>query len=285
MLKFASTAVYLLALNPLSVEGFSLVGSKQSLNSLIQSSPFLAPAITPRNNLVLNAADGSETGEEEFTEEASNELTDDEPDEASSGMEEEDEEVDEEVDEELEAVKKEIAELESKLKNKNRELDSIEKMGEQYTAGGYARKVAETEQYRKSKYAASADGKVIAKASVLQNFLPIVDELNSLTEKYDGDDFAKKYAALSWDFTNALKDMGVTEYSVAEGDASDARRVNAVEEEYSESIAKGCVIKALNTGYEIDGNVMRMADAVVSLGSETEDTEEEVNEAGEAENE
>jgi len=114
--------------------------------------------------------------------------------------------------------------------------------------------------------------------------LPIVDELNSLTEKYDGDDFAKKYAALSWDFTNALKDMGVTEYSVAEGDASDARRVNAVEEEYSESIAKGYVIKALNTGYEIDGNVMRMADAVVSLGSETEDAEE-VNEAGEAENE
>lgn len=247
--------------------------SNTRLNLSIQSVSVFAPSIMPRNNLVLNASDGFDTEADDAAEEVAAEVTDDEPEEAVE------EETEEEVDEELEAIKKEIAELENTLKNKNRELNSIEKMGEQYTKGGYARKVAEMEQFRKSRSAASADSKVTAKASVLQNFLPIVDELKTLTEKHEGDEFAKKYAALSWDFNNALKDMGVTEYSVAEGDTADSRRVNALEEEYSETLAKGCVIKALDTGYEIDGNVMRMAEAVVSLGSEAEEAEENPEEA------
>lgn len=192
---------------------------------------------------------------------------------------EEVEEVVEEVDEELEAIKKTIAELEGKLKNKNRELDSIEKMGEQYTQGGYARKVAEMEQFRKTRSAASADNKVVARAAVLQNFLPVVDELNVLTAKYGEDEFAAKYGALSWDFMGALKDLGVSEYATAEGDFADTRRVTAVEEEHSETIPAGCIISPLGNGFEIDGNIMRMAAAVVSLGPEGAQEEEEAAEA------
>lgn len=268
MLKFATLALNVLALNP-SVEGFS-VTSNTRLDLFIRSTPLnISPSYsTSRKYVVLSASEESETELDDSADEVSAEVAGDEEHEVVE------EEPESEVDEELEAIKKEISDLENTLKNKNRELNSIEKMGEQYTKGGYARKVAELEQFRKLRSAASADSKVTAKASVLQNFLPIVDELKILTEKYEGDEFAKKYAAISWDFNNALKDMGVTEYSVAEGDIADTSRVNAFEEEYSQSVAKGCVIRGLENGYEIDGNVMRMAAAVVSLGCETEETEE-----------
>mmetsp|Transcript_16851 Transcript_16851/g.25303 ORF Transcript_16851/g.25303 Transcript_16851/m.25303 type:complete len:290 (-) Transcript_16851:72-941(-) len=271
MMKFASVALSLLALSPASIQGFTVSNSNRlTLASVSQQSQvaFAAPSFS-RSKFVLNVADdkdaeSSEEGSdveaaaeaEEVTAEA--EVTEDEPKEEAD-----------EVDEE-EAIKKEIAELENTLRNKNRELDSIEKMGEQYTDGGYARKVAEMEQTKKSKTAASADNKLVAMASVLQNFLPVVDELKALTEKYEGDEFAKKYGALSSDFNSALKNMGVTEYVVAAGDAADASRVTAVEEVHSDDVAKGIVISAVNSGYEMDGNIMRMAEAVLSLGAEAE---------------
>lgn len=175
------------------------------------------------------------------------------------------------ADEEIEAIKKEIANLESQLKAKNRELDGIEKMAEQYTKGGYARKVAEMEQIKKTKTAASADNKVTARASVLKTFLPVVDELSVLTEKYKEDEFATKYSALSRDFNSALMDMGVAEYVIAEGDLVNASRVTVVREEHSDSVAKGCVIEALASGYELGDNVMRKAEVVASLGPKEEE--------------
>jgi len=282
MMKFASVALSLLALSPASIQGFTVSNSNRlTLASVSQQSQvaFAAPSFS-RSKFVLNVADdkdaeSSEEGSdveaeaeaEEVTAEA--EVTEDEPKEEAD-----------EVDEE-EAIKKEIAELENTLRNKNRELDSIEKMGEQYTDGGYARKVAEMEQTKKSKTAASADNKLVAMASVLQNFLPVVDELKALTEKYEGDEFAKKYGALSSDFNSALKNMGVTEYVVAAGDAADASRVTAVEEVHSDDVAKGIVISAVNSGYEMDGNIMRMAEAVLSLGAEAEPAAEVSEETAE----
>ena len=271
MVKFTSAAIFSLALNACLVEGFTVGGIGKRLNSNVQLQTAFSQSFVPRRNLVvLRADDGSETEADESPEEVTTEPID----EHSEDVSEEAENEEEEVEDELETLKREIAEMENTLKNKNRELDSIEKMGEQYTDGGYARKVAEMEEFRKSKSAASANTKMTVRASVLQKFLPILDELQTLVEKHEGDEFAKKYAALSWDFNNSLTGMGVTEYSVAEGDATDSRRVNSVEKEHSETVPKGCVIEAIDTGYEIDGNVMRMAAAVVSLGPEAEATDE-----------
>jgi molecular chaperone GrpE (heat shock protein) len=231
---------------------------------------FLEPSFS-RSNVVLNAADGAESNDE--AEEVAAEVTDDEPPIV------EEEEVKEEVG--IDAIKKETAELENTLKNKNRELDSIEKMADQYTELGYARKVAEMEEVKKSKAAASAGTKVVAKASVLQNFLPVVDEFKVLTAKYEEDEFAQKYSALSSNFNSALAEMGVAEYDVVEGDVVDIRRVTAVEEVHSADVAKGCVIKAVNSGYELDGNIMRMAEAAVSLGPEGEEEPAETEESAE----
>ena len=291
MFKFASAALLLL-----SVEGFTVTSSNRLASRVVQSPSTFAPSTSITNNFILNAADKAEAEGDETAEEVVAEVTDDEPKESEvvadaevepeadaeveAAVEEAAAEEEGEVDEaavELEAIKKEITDLEFKLKNKNRELDSIEKMGEQYTQGGYGRKVAEMEGNKKSRTAASGDKKMTARASVLENFLPVVDELKVLTDKYEGDVFAKKYAALSWDFNNALTDLGVAQYSAEEGDKADGRRVTAVESEHSDTVAKGCVIKALDTGYELEGNVMRLAGAVVSLGpaGESDETEAE----------
>lgn len=281
MMKFASVALSLLALSPASIQGFTVSTSNRlTLASVTQQSQmaFVTPSSFSRSKVLLNAADDKdaesvedEGAEAAAAEEVTAEVTEDEP---NAEADEPDNEVEAEVtaeveaDDTVEAIKKEVAELENTLRNKNRELDSIEKMGEQYTEGGYSRKVAEMEQVKKTKTAASKDNKLVAMASVLQNFLPVVDELKFLTEKYEGDEFAKKYGALSSDFNGALRNMGVTEYEVAVGDAADVGRVTAVEEVHSDDVAKGIVISVVNGGYEMDGNIMRMAAAVVSLGPE-----------------
>jgi len=277
MTKFSSVTLLLLALSPASVRGFTVSNNNRLAPISVSAQSqvvFLEPSFS-RSNVVLNAADGAESNDE--AEEVAAEVTDDEPPIV------EEEEAKEEVDEEvgIDAIKKETAELENTLKNKNRELDSIEKMADQYTELGYARKVAEMEEVKKSKAAASAGTKVVAKASVLQNFLPVVDEFKVLTAKYEEDEFAQKYSALSSNFNSALAEMGVAEYDVVEGDVVDIRRVTAVEEVHSADVAKGCVIKAVNSGYELDGNIMRMAEAAVSLGPEGEEEPAETEESAE----
>jgi len=63
---------------------------------------------------------------------------------------------------------------------------------------------------------------------------------------------------------------------VTEGEKIDVQRINAVTKEHSETVAKGCVITSVRVGYELEGNIMRMADAVVSLGSEADEKASEV---------
>lgn len=282
MTKFSSTTLLLLALSPASIAGFAASNNNNLAPTSVSQQfqvhapvAFLTPSFS-RSKFVLKAADADDAESDDSAEEVAAEapVTDDEP------KEEESEEVDD-----VEAIKKETAELENTLKNKNRELDSIEKMADQYTELGYARKVAEMEEVKKSKTKASAGTKNVAKASVLQNFLPVVDEFKVLTAKYEGDEFAQKYSALSSNFNSALTDMGVAEYDVAEGDVVDSRRVTAVEELHSDDVAKGCVIKAVNTGYEMDGNIMRMAGAAVSLGPEGGEAPEESEESAAADSE
>lgn len=168
--------------------------------------------------------------------------------------------------EEIAAIKAQIAELENTLKNKNRELNSLQNMADQYSEGGYARKVAEMESFRRNKRAASADNKTVAQAVVLTDFLPIMEELNALVAKHEGDEFAQKYRALSGDFNKALGDMGVEGFTINEGAAVDGVRCVAVEKEFSDTVPKDCVVRVSAFGYELEGNIMRPVNAVVSKG-------------------
>lgn len=285
-----------------SVQGFTTT-LRQNQHQIL-STPSFGLATTNSNSnshlnrLVLQAAasaEGSPT-EDEQVEQVEAELTDEEPkassdeeeaeegEESSSPSDEEEEEPEEtepEEDPEITALKESISSLESQLKQKNRELNTIERTAEEYTKGGYARKVAEMESFRRTKSAASTDNKLAARAIALQSFLPILDKLKSLAKEYEGDEFAKSYAALGWDFNNALVDLGVVEYTVKEGEVYDSRRVLAAEEVYSDTVPKGTVISPVEIGFELEGNVMKMASAVVSLGPEPVEEEEEEAEEGE----
>ena len=173
-------------------------------------------------------------------------------------------------DPEVTAIKEEIANLEAKIKSRRNDLASIIDSVETYSKAGYARKVAEMDQIRKMRGAASKSNESTAKAAILQDFLPVLDELKALDEKYAGDEFAQSYKALRWDLNNAMTALGMSEYTAEVGATADPTRFVAVEEQYSDDYAKGTVISPVAVGLELQGNVMRMAECVVSLGSEAD---------------
>jgi len=231
-----------------------------------------SPRIPNRQSFVLHAAEeGNDGGSKEEVQEIKEETEDSSAAAAEEAAKEEEEESDEEEEElELKSLKEQIMELESTLKQKNRDLSQMLGLADDYSKGGYSRKVAEMEGLRRLRKAVSKSNKLTARASILQAFLPILDKLKTLDDLYKEDEFQNNYAALSNDFSNTLKSLGVKEYTAKEGEKVSALRENFVKEQYSDVIPKGCVIASVGSGYELEENVMRMADVVISLGSEAE---------------
>lgn len=108
-------------------------------------------------------------------------------------------------------------------------------------------------------------------AGVLRDFLPVYDTLNALKEKYANDEFGSKYGGLSIGPTFAK--MGIKEFSISEGEALDLIRMNVVGSEYS-GAAKDTVIAQVAPGMDLEGNVIRAAQCITSLGSEEIGAEE-----------
>lgn len=260
MTRFNAIALTAFMASMVPSQAFVVPKSHHLESTFMLSSPTFYKPNSNAKKVILFAENNS-SGEEEV-ESVAAEVTEDEPKEA------EEEAAPTEEDEELAAIKKNIAELENTLKNKNRELNSLLNMADQYSEGGYARKVAEMESFRRNKRAASADNKTVAQAAVLTDFLPIMEELNGLVARYEGDEFAQKYRALSSDFNKALGDMGVEGFTINEGALVDGIRCIAVQEEFSDTVPKDCVIRVAAFGYELEGNIMRPVNAVVSKGPE-----------------
>ena len=117
-----------------------------------------------------------------------------------------------------------------------------------------------------------------ATASILTDFLPVLDKLFALREKYSDDEFGKQYDALPGAMKTAFVDLGVSEYSVAAAEKVDTSRVMVIDSQYSDSVPKDHVIEPLKGGLELQGNIVRMAECVASLGPEGTDEEEEEEE-------
>lgn len=187
------------------------------------------------------------------------------------------------LDPEMVALKESIASLESDLKAKRANLKNVKEMADKYTSTGYARQVALLENNKRMRGANVADGKTAARATVLQSFLPVLDELDAVGRKYEGNAFAKTFdAGLRGQFELSLGELGASEYIVEVGQQMEVGRVVAVEEELSEEFEKGTVIRPLKSGIELSGNVVRPAEVVGSLGSESAEPEEAGEDAGEA---
>lgn len=180
-------------------------------------------------------------------------------------------------------LKETISKLEATLKSKRSDLNNLKDMADKYSQSGYARQVAQVENNKRMRGANMADSKDAARATVLQSFLPVLDEMDVIAAKYEGNAFAGTLqSGLTSEFQNTLNEMGVAEYVVSSGDDVVMGRVVAIEEEYSDEFGKGTVITPLKSGLEIQGNIVRPAECVASLGSEAEAAAEEAAAAAEA---
>ena len=119
-----------------------------------------------------------------------------------------------------------------------------------------------------------SSNKFSATASVLSDFLPIYDTLLALKEVHGDDEFGKKYNALPGAIKTGFSAMGVTDYGVETGDDFDKGRMVAVESEVSDEFKKDTVIRPVKAGMELQGNVIRLAECVVSLGTEAASVDE-----------
>ena len=111
--------------------------------------------------------------------------------------------------------------------------------------------------------------KFTATAKVCAEFLPVLDRLEALKEVYGEDEFGQQYNAMSGAMRAALQALGVKEYGVSPGEAVDLGRVQVIESEFSEEFGKDTIIQPLSNGLELEGNTVRMATCVASLGSES----------------
>jgi molecular chaperone GrpE (heat shock protein) len=107
--------------------------------------------------------------------------------------------------------------------------------------------------------------------------MPAYDKLNSLNEKYDGDEFGSQYRELNLQSTFAK--LGVTDYNVTPGEKVNNFRMKVLESEISKDFAKDTVIREVSSGLELDGNVIRAASCVASLGSGEEEAGDSKGEA------
>jgi len=178
------------------------------------------------------------------------------------------------------ALKEEIAELEDALKSKRRQLRETQDTADRYTKTGYARKVAEMENMRRARSMLQSSDKSSASATILREFLPVIEQLESLKEKYADDEFGKQYGALPGALKGAFTSLGVTDYTVTMGEKIDLSRMVVVESEHCEDQPADTVLRPLKMGLELQGNIVQYAECVASLGPEkTEEAAEEAEEA------
>lgn len=195
------------------------------------------------------------------------ELTDNASEEEAEEAEAEEEP---EVDPEIQAMKDEIKELEKVLKSKRVILSKVEDKIDDFSKAGYMRKCAEMDNINRKRKEAFVDDKLISQASALQYFLPVLESVGTLELTYENNEFAKKYSAIGWDFRNVFKSMDCVDFSVTVGEPCVRSKMTVVREEYSDDIKKGAVIEQLKEGMELKGNIVKMAEVVVSLGSEAD---------------
>mmetsp|Transcript_85616 Transcript_85616/g.247112 ORF Transcript_85616/g.247112 Transcript_85616/m.247112 type:complete len:266 (+) Transcript_85616:100-897(+) len=194
---------------------------------------------------------------------------------SNEGKSEVDESAAPEEDPEVTALKEEISKLESELKSRRASLSLVIDQVEEYSKAGYARAVAEMENMRRVRSSMNSSSKSNALAGVLRDFLPVYDRMDSLKEKYISDEFGSKYAGLSIGPT--FTKMGVKEFSVQPGAPIDLIRMNVVATEYSEAL-KDTVIRQVAPGLELEGNVIRAAACISSMGTEGEPTSSQASE-------
>ena len=136
--------------------------------------------------------------------------------------------------------------------------------------------------YPKQQQMLASSNKYTATANTLAEFLPVIDTLDTLREKYGEDSFGKQYVAVTGAMKSDCKALGAEEYTVSVGDTINNSRVSVVDSQHSTEFAKVTVIEVLAPGFELNGNTIRAAKIIASLGAEEKDEGEASSEAADS---
>jgi molecular chaperone GrpE (heat shock protein) len=112
-----------------------------------------------------------------------------------------------------------------------------------------------------------SSNKYASTAAVLTEFLPVLDTLVDLRDRYGNDAFGQQYNALPGAVKTGFVNMGTTEYSATVGAAMDTSRMTVVETVHDNASPKDTVLQCVHPGLELQGNVIRPCLVVASLGA------------------
>jgi len=147
----------------------------------------------------------------------------------------------------------------------------------------HLRAVAEMENFRKRAIRDKEDARLGAKLSVLEDFLPVVDNFKmglQVAEAHEGGKvFAEGFAMVLTQIENMLKQHGVETLN-PKGEVFDPNFHESVAHVPSEEVEEGSVIEVTRIGYRLGERLLRAAVVVVSSGASDGNEAETAKEEG-----
>ncbi len=142
----------------------------------------------------------------------------------------------------------------------------------------FLRKAAEFENFRKRSEKDRTDAMILAKSSVLAEFLPVADAceraLRSLAEAKNGSGNLKPFQQgvelLYKQLLDTLERTGVVSLEV-EGKAFDPRLHEAVSREETAEVKEDTIVRELRKGYLFRDKLLRPAQVIVSVHPQEDD--------------
>jgi len=170
------------------------------------------------------------------------------------------------------------AESEDELAALNAALAEAEARAAEYL-DGWQRARAEFANYRRRQEQQRKQMQVTAKANVLVQLLPVMDDLKraleAVPEEIEGDPWVSGVEQVQRKWRAALEREGLCILPVEAGDAFDPNIHEALTHEPSSDVEAGKVIEVAQPGYQVDGVILRPALVRVSSGSPAVAEEEE----------
>ena len=144
---------------------------------------------------------------------------------------------------------------------------------------GWQRARAEFANYRRRQEQQRQQMQVAAKASVLVQLLPVMDDLKraleAVPEESEENPWLSGVEQVQRKWRAALERVGLSVLPVEAGDAFDPNVHEALTHEPCAEVEAGKIIQVVQPGYEVDDTVLRPALVRVSSGSPGVDEEEE----------
>jgi molecular chaperone GrpE len=143
------------------------------------------------------------------------------------------------------------------------DLDAAEKKAQEYLALAQ-RTQADFENYRKRMARESAQAVDRGVAKLARELLPALDHLDIALKAAEGhEDVVKGFAIVRDEFVAALGKAGIQAFS-PQGEQFDPNEHEAMAQQPSEAAESGTVIEVYQSGYRLNGSVLRPARVVVA---------------------